>query len=214
MQNYKILSLGYNCCIKRFVDVLSKKDETNFFDYIGSSMWAINELFQNDFQDMFNITDYENMEVLPGHNVITHKKYYLRFLHDLKTLNNFKKIKESYERRVIRFNNFLKDRNKLLFIRLEEPKQTRIIYEEYKDKFQKSELEYLKDFTNIIKTKNPKLDFKIIFITETFETEYLKDFNILILKKDNSSTNWDTCISLFKKLFEENKDLIHQLITL
>ena len=119
MKNYKIYSLGYNCCVKRYIDTISKKGATNLFDYIGSSMWAINKLFENDFQDLFDINMYKNMEITPNYNVITNEKYYFRFLHDLKTMDNFKKFKESYERRIIRFKEDLNNKNKILFIRLE-----------------------------------------------------------------------------------------------
>jgi len=212
MQNYKILSLGYNCCVKKYIDTIAKKGPTNLFDYIGSSMWAINKLFENDFQDLFDINMYKNMEIIPNYNVITNEKYYFRFLHDLKTMDNFKKFKESYKRRIIRFEEELNNKNKILFIRLEEPRQDRIIYDQYKEYFQKNELEYLKDFSTIIKTKIPKLNFKIIFISETFETSILEEHNILILKKNNEVVNWDNCMLIFKKLFEENKEIIHKFI--
>lgn len=212
MKNYKIYSLGYNCCVKRYIDIIAKKGATNLFDYIGSSMWSINKLLENDFQDLFDINMYKNMEIIANCNIITNEKYYFRFLHDLKTMDNFKKFKESYERRIIRFKEELNNKNKILFIRLEEPKQDRIIYDQYKEYFQKNELEYLKDYSIIIKTKYPKLIFKIIFISETFETSILEEHNILILKKNNEVVNWDNCMLIFKQLFEENKEIIHKFI--
>jgi hypothetical protein len=169
METYKIYSLGYNCCIKKYIDIQGKK-ATNLFDYIGSSMWSINKLVENDFQDLFDINMYKNMEILPNYNIITNEKYYLRFKHDLKTMINFEKFKETYKRRIIRFKEDLDNENKILFIRLEESHQDRIIYDQYKENFKKNELEYLKDYSIFLKTKIPFLNFKIIYISEIFET--------------------------------------------
>ena len=78
----KFLSLGNNCFIKKYLNTI-QPGETNFFDYIGSSQWSINELFLNDFANLFNKEDYVNTKVLTDYECVTHKHYYLRFLHDL-----------------------------------------------------------------------------------------------------------------------------------
>jgi len=211
MQTYKLYSLGYNCCIKRYIDTLDKK-ATNLFDYIGSSMWSINKLFENDFQDLFDINMYKNMEILPNCNIITNEKYYLRFTHDLTSMTNFETFKETYQRRILRLREDFNNENKILFFRLEESHKDRIIYDQYKKNFKKNELAYLKDFYVTIKTKFPFLNFKIIYISEIFETSILKYYDILILK-NNELIDWNNCVEIFEKLFEENKEIINKFIS-
>ena len=57
-KNIKIISLGSNCYNKIYLNKIGIKRETNYFDYIGTSMWAINELFiMNKFKDVFSNKD-------------------------------------------------------------------------------------------------------------------------------------------------------------
>ena len=125
---------------------------------------------------------------------------------------NFEKFKETYERRIIRFKEDLDNENKILFIRLEESHKDRIIYDQYKEYLKKNELEYLKDYFIFLKTKFPFLNFKIIYISEIFETSILNYYDILILKKNNELINWDNCIVILTNLFKEYKEIIHQFI--
>jgi len=213
MENYKIVSLGYNCYVKKYVDEKFGKFETNFFDNIGISMWAINELFQNDFSDLFNIEDYEKMEIISKYFVFTNKKYYLRFLHDLPDLSKFNTFKESYERRIKRLDDIIKNQN-ILFIRVEEPQKNRIMYDIYKEKFKKSELDYIKDFSNIIKNKYPNTKFKIIYISDIYDIQLFEDSNLLILNKnDKELWSWGNCCFKIKTIFEKNNEIIYQFIS-
>ena len=45
----KVISIGSNCYPKCFIQASLYGGETEFFDYIGTSMWSINELLVNDF---------------------------------------------------------------------------------------------------------------------------------------------------------------------
>ena len=83
---FELISIGYNCFIKKFLNIeLLIENKTNFFDYIGSSMWGINELFENDFVDFTNEQNYENIQIEKNKkcNYLTNTQYYLRFKHDL-----------------------------------------------------------------------------------------------------------------------------------
>ena len=55
---YTLISLGYNCNIKKYIDSIRLNNPTHFFDYIGTSMWGINELILHNFTDIFNINDF------------------------------------------------------------------------------------------------------------------------------------------------------------
>jgi len=39
IKNYKLISLGYNCFPKRYTNDIGILQETNLFDYIGTSIW-------------------------------------------------------------------------------------------------------------------------------------------------------------------------------
>jgi len=244
INKYKILSLGYNCFIKKYINDIGISQETNLFDYIGTSMWTINKLFENDFIDLFNIDEYENIQILKdGEKVITNKRYYIRFMHDFKNLQNgndrklllnndnkkfimntlinynimdemkkrFNSFKETYIRRINRLKNILNTEKNILFIRFEEPQENRIIYNEYKENFKKLELEYIKDFSNIIKLQYPNLNFKIIYISNTHKLNYLKDFNIIILNTDKKIDSWGNSSSILINIFEINKKFLEDI---
>jgi hypothetical protein len=225
----KTVSLGYNCFIKKFLD--SKiSQETNFFDWIGTSMWSINLLIEDDFKDIFQLRDLIYIQTVTSGNIqhaVTHKKYYLRFPHDLQKddvenigayfrrpmwqtrtrLQNILKIKDSYVRRATRFNQFLKTQQKILFIRFEEKLQDRIIHKTYEKYFLHTELEHVIFFSKLIKRKYQQLQFEIIFISGTNENNYDSDNNILILK-DTIGITWDKCADELRVLFDDNMDFI------
>ena len=82
----KIISLGSNCYIKMFLESHLIKKETQFFDYIGSSMWSINELLKNDFKGLYDYKNFEKKHILNKGDIyiFTNNLYYLRFKHDFK----------------------------------------------------------------------------------------------------------------------------------
>jgi hypothetical protein len=188
---------------------LNISQETNLFDYIGVSMWSINELLLNDFKNLCDINEYKKYKILNNdfNEIIIHEKYYLRFLHDFKNnkseeekkiflntsdpnnkkfymnriiqfdlmeelKNKFPTFKSTLERRIERLKKILSTEKNIIFIRLEEENNERIIYEIYKEKFKKSELENIIEFSNIIKKLYPILNFKIIYISKKHENNY------------------------------------------
>ena len=229
---YILLSLGSNCNVKKYIDTIKPNNPTQFFDYIGTSMWAINELIENDFSDIFNKDDFENMRTSTKYgSIITNKKYYIRFLHDLKNIdndktrvltinnnihvckaNNFTECKDKYDRRIIRFINILNSSNKVLFIRIEEDNRNRIINDIYKDKLQKSELEYTFDLSNTLKRKYSSLDFMILVISFNHDTIYYLEHNVIILKMIDIIDDYETADSKIEKLIIFNKDLLLSIL--
>jgi len=241
-KNYKIISLGYNCTIKRYTIDIGISQATNLFDYTGISMWAINKLFSNNFSNLLNLNEYCEMKILKGDSktIKTNKRYYIRFKHDFQKeqdknvvplkstdtkkillINNINKNKTDIERhfsafklmserRILRLKQILNEEKKILFIRLEEPMEDRIIYDEYKDNFKKSELEYIKDYSNIIKLQYPNLDFKIIYISKLNETKIIKEYNLLIINTNIDLIYWNNCTTKFKELFNDNLELLKE----
>lgn len=217
----KIISLGSNCYVKLFLDSVKLKLETQFFDFIGSSMWAIDDLFKDDFSDLFDngIDDLEKKKILHSgldKYVLTHKKYYLRFKHDFKQNCNsgikeniksedFNKFSEKYERRKERLINILKDDKKtLLFIRYEEEQKDRIKYSEDR----KSEIEYIYEFIEIMKQKYPLKKFCILFLSHTMENDDKRDENLIILKMIEKINIWTESPKKIKNTIEQNKKFL------
>ena len=235
-RNYSnIISLGSNCFFKMYISYLKINQETNYFDYIGSSMWAIVDLFKNNELDkVFNKKeDFENMSIMSKGDdkfIITNRKYYLRFKHnfkqDYKNFTNtslkgdelFNNVKESYKRRserlINQFSNFDSNSKPILFLRYEEDNDYRIIHDDYKDKNIKSELDYLIDFSNLLKKKYENLKFHILFFTTNQkENVFLKDENIILINiKNKNLIKWDTCCKDFDKIFSDNDVFIKKCL--
>jgi hypothetical protein len=229
--NYTLISLGYNCNIKKYIDSIRPNIQTQFFDYIGTSIWGINELIMHNFTDIFNIDDFIKIRTNIRYNeIITNKKYYIRFLHDLKNIennknkifnynnaihvckkNNFDECKEKYERRSQRFIEMLNSSNKILFIRLQEDVKCIIENDIIKNKIKKSELEYTFELSNTLKNMYPKLEFLIITISKE-NNQYYKDNNIIVIKELEDLTKYETCVEKLEKLFKENNDFLVSII--
>jgi hypothetical protein len=189
--------------------------ETNFFDYTGTPMWAINELITNNFTNFFDKNKYQEIQTKSSNinKYITHIDYYIRFPHDIRNYNElnsniFSDFCQKYKRRIIRLNDILNKNKKVLFIRTQEQMNNRILFEQHKEKYAKNELEYIINFSNIIKSKYPNLDFKILYLSETNKQDYLQENNIVIIqhKIPIIFTNYEIS---FNKIFSDNIDFIN-----
>jgi hypothetical protein len=152
---YKFISIGFMCYGKKFINKYVEETETIFFDYIGSSVCAINDLIKNDFyienHFLYNKKDYELYKTLTGEYIVANIKFYIKFMHDFvykqstSTIidDEILNLKEKYTRRAYRFMNLLKEQKKILFIRLEEDMRN-MTYNIHKTKFETTELEHLK----------------------------------------------------------------------
>jgi len=166
--------------------------------------------FPHDFPEFVRKTNYINRTVPLRKN--DHNKFKLtkRIIKKHNICNYFDIFKDSYERKINRFKNLLINENKILFIRFEESQKDRIIYDVYKHYLNKTDLEYIKDFSNIIKKEYPNLEFKIIYISKTFDINYIKENNIIILRLDEDTVDWNDCGSKFKMMFEKYKSFLEK----
>ena len=218
----KTLSLGSTCFTKKFMLSIGINQETEFFDYIGTSVWSITDLINNDFQNIFDYHNYKNLKILndkdDSYN-ITNVQHFLIFKHDFHQthkqltypikLNEFNSFKDKYLRRVTRFKNLLNTSTSILFIRYEQYKNY-IIHDIYKDKYSKCELTQLRDFSSMLKSKYPLLQFHILFFySNVDESFYDNDYNILILKNDKILT-YDNCHEKLHEICLENNDLLYK----
>ncbi len=214
-ENTISISLGYNCGVKKFLNEgLGINVATNFFDFIGSPMWGINELFNCGFNGLTDVSDYKNVKLLENEEPksLTNTKYSLRFTHDLELNSSVSRIKtvvERYMRRKTRLYNILNSTTQVLFYRYEENMNNRIIHDEYKTKYTKKEYEYVKEFSDIIKIKFPKLKFKIIYFTRNIIESQNDHNNILSIDiKNYEPIEWANSVEKFSQIVRDNKDQI------
>ncbi len=203
LMTYRLTSLGANCYFKKFIDSLTSR-ETELFDYIGSSMKSINDLILNDYEDLCNIKYFERLETLKHAFFITNTKYYLRFPHDLKTVNdlqnNFNDFSAKYTRRITRWKNMLDTNNKILFLRYYENTSSRLIF--YNDK---DEYTHLEEFLDIIKSKYPNNIFKIIYIHPDLDNNYK---NNIITLNYKGAIDYNSADVVINRIINNNKDFL------
>uniref|UniRef100_A0A6C0E1T5 Papain-like cysteine peptidase n=1 Tax=viral metagenome TaxID=1070528 RepID=A0A6C0E1T5_9ZZZZ len=208
----KIISLGSNCYIKMFLDSHLKKEETQFFDYIGTSMWSINELIKNDFQGLYDYKNFEKKHILNKGDkyIFTNNLYYVRFKHDFNqnfssNVNDIKEDKKflefvnKYKRRQKRFMEILNSKENILFIRYEEDNKDRIKYYEEKD-----EIEFIYEFMKILKTINPNKKFFFILLSHEKSLED-KDNNLFVVKINDPVKIWTEAPNKIKNTLLENE---------
>ena len=237
----KVISLGSTCYMKKLIDTVTKQ-ETHFFDWIGSSVWSINLLIENDFKNIFEQNDFHNMHVMTAgnfQNCYTNKKYYLRFAHDFdqadvarffrqkqkkplwqskeiinKFDNDFIEFKNKYERRAERIQNILNTKQRILFLRFEEPSQHRVYHNIYLQQLKISESTHLINFSEIVKRKYPDADCMVIYFSKNCNSNYDKTNGIITIKDTLNIDNWDDCIEKLNKLIDNNIDLIMNSIVI
>lgn len=217
------LSIGYNCFPKMYISKKLCNGPTNFFDYIGTSMWSINEILSNDFfigsNKLFNKSDYGKINIRANNAscILGNKKYFLRFVHDIhkpNDINNdnlFNNFVDKYERRAVRFMETLKsaqeNKQSILFMRIEEKT---IIPREYMEKSSGpgAELEKIKEFSSIVKSKFNGLKFFVIYLTTKYESKLYGDDNILVVSMKHQRNTFDINIS---NAINSSHDLIKQI---
>ena len=213
----KVISLGCNCYIKVFMASNGVEEETNLFDYIGTSMWGICDLFYDDNSDsLCDIKQFQKMHIFKNSYILTNKKYYIRFQHEnyihqisTNSINttSFKTLESTLRRRWNRLKNILKNKKSILFIRLEQDNKNRIEYNEYKEKQNKNEIEYVIEFSKNIKRQYPSLKFNILFISKSNNNYYDEANNIVIVNNIYDITS-DNCKDKLNEIIKTNDEFI------
>lgn len=205
-----IISLGSNCYPKFFISRILKPEfgETQLFDFIGYSMWSINQLLLNDFANLTNPSDFEKIPILENEpSVVTNTKYYLRFKHDLKTLGDLDgaEFKDKINRRIVRFKKTIEYSRKLLFIRYQENQKGCIVY----TPLIRSELEELEEFIDIIHIKFKCKSAVVIYINSDVDG-WNERKDILSVKINTLDCDWTEAHKIIETLFIE-KHVLEQL---
>lgn len=180
------VSLGYNCHVKVLVERFGEMERKGYprlpFDWLGTPMYSICELLENNFEDFTN-NSYFILNQRKKHlqtEYLTNTKYDFCFVHDYgKDLKNispeqFEKTAEDYTRRIQRWkDDVLQSGKHILFFRLEQLEEERT---EYLRK--ESEEFYVKRFCNLMKEKG--VQFHVVWFSQTAEERsYDKEYRII-----------------------------------
>jgi hypothetical protein len=212
---YTLISLGPNCFTKEFIKFLGIDQETHFFDYIGSTLWSLCDLIQNDFKDLFKYSDYKNMHVLKNSHIISNQRYYLNFKHDFPQNHSggsmyintalFIQFQQKYKRRILRFQQLLQSKRKILFIRTD-VNSNRVQHTIHETKYNEgNEIYYFQKFIQILKEKYPSSNCTFLFLTKHIDENQRIEIDgsqLLLVKASKQIEVYKTCkIDIFNELW-------------
>lgn len=183
--NYKLISLGFSCRVKKFINIIVKQ-ETHLFDWLGVNTNGILNEINTDFKDFFNKQKYIDRSIEKGHTSIVNPETNMTFIHDnnfLKYEKNWKMFKNKYTRRINRFIDLLKSKQPILFICLESNRKYQL---------NKSILEQKQMFEIVktIKKKYNKHNFKILYFSCFLDKTYYNN-NIIFIKTDHNCEKYN-----------------------
>jgi len=206
------ISLGSTCrpalLIKCMNDKAKIPCERQVFDWLGTPMWAINRLIENNFEEFTKKEHIVNKKRFKnGENrVYIHKLYNIRFLHDFTVglgERSFNSFKDKYERRIERFKSLLTSDKELLFIRLEyddslilEPDD--ITQEEGDEKY------HLEKFTDNLMAKGTK--YTVLFLTYSWPQSFDAERRIIYV---NFTRKTPVDERQLYNIVNDNKDFIY-----
>lgn len=227
----EVSSLGYNCYTKLYFNSRKMDKETQFFDYIGTSVWSIIELLENDFDGIFDKSNYKIMNIMKTGDdqfLVVNEKYFIRCKHEFKKTLNQKfdpEILHEYEinkeeledfiekmkRRKERFMNMLASNNSLLFIRYEEDPTGRHDIKQYESKLNISYIDNLKILSDMFKKINPLKKITILDLSHRHDkTEYIKEYEIIKIRMRKRIDHWKKAVVEFENTFSNEKKFIEE----
>jgi hypothetical protein len=222
-----VLSLGSNCFIKKYLQGVAQVgcQETQLFDYIGTSAWAIQVLLENRFLNFFHFPSYEYMHVLSKGDeyMMVHRGYYLRFKHDF--LQSYKRetyrlgekdytsFKAKYQRRIPRFYHTMQTRERILFLRLEERNPDRVQHTRYTERFAISEVDQMLELCRTFQRIFPKNRITTIFLSsEVEESQWFEEEGLFVLAMVEPILQYDNCEIKIHQVLIEHMDFLKEKI--
>lgn len=188
-----IMSLGADCYTRMFLDRLQQKKETQIFDYIGTSMWAINDLLESDFAGLTDVSYYSIKKVVSTQAPMpVHTLYNLRFLHDGDVIQRGAAFTQQISRRAARFVETIRTSRNILFVRHQEKRNLIWKSKEYNN----DELAEVQRFATLLRTKFGIQQFKIAYINR--EHEGVIDDHIVCFRINQPNGNVQSMGSVVK----------------
>ena len=179
------MSIGYICNVPTALGTVGNNKYV--FDRMATPLWAIKDLLGNDFSDFMLKDNLEHKQLFQDSDekYWVDTKYYVRLsvngdISDERHAKMYQRMMEAKER----FMGNLNDDNKsVLLIRSEEPssypdKGERILTNQEKLRYSKRELTHLQEISSLLKSKYPKLNFKILFLSS--EGEFVDNTNRIV----------------------------------
>jgi hypothetical protein len=163
----------------------------------------------NDFKGLDEPSNFALFKTLEGEEpVVTNTKYYMRFIHDLKRVEDAEsaEFQAKIQRRIIRFKKNMTEFDRILFIRRQEIQKGRIYYNGGLMRPERLELD---EFIDILNIKYNCADVKIIYINLD-EDGWNDRGDILSVKADSLSCEREDPHNVIKELFVK-KDVLRQL---
>jgi len=219
-----ISSLGHNCYPKLYFTSKKIDQETHFFDYIGTSVWSIIELLENDFEGMFDKDNYKIMNIMKdGDNkyLVVNQKYFIRCKHEFKKtlLNENCEIDkeelnifiDKMKRRKEKLMNMLSNNKSLIFIRYEEDHTNRRILKDYERKLKTPYIDNLKILSDMFRKINPMKKIIIVNVSHLNDkTEYIEEYGIIKIKMKKRIECWSQASIEIENAFLNERKFIEE----
>jgi len=162
-----IVSLGSNCYpatyIRAILDSMNDAKETQLFDTIGTSMWAINQLIEDRFEGILDSRVFKDLVHREGERcIVTNTRYNLRFKHDLSVAMQARSLhfQAKVNRRIPRLEGIFREAKQLLLIRYQEIQARRIQRGPITD-----ERTELCRFTSLLRSHYHQENYVVVYIT-------------------------------------------------
>lgn len=213
------ISLGYNCFVKKYCDdQLQRKQETNFFDYVGSPMWAVEQLLCDNFKcfEAATVADFEMFESVLNLWTLTHMQLYLRFRHDYRctateqtlSAKAVEAVIQKYNRRAKRFLHHLEHKKRICFLRLSENmhKRKTLVHDE---QVRCSEVTHLNNISRLFEERFPQMQCHFVLLSlETADDngEAVKpahNVHVVDFSAHCGATNWHNCVENIGKVISK-----------
>ena len=185
------IPIGYVCSVPSFLNNSKKRATSYVFDRVGTPMWAISDLFANNFDGFMNKDNFKLLKLFDNSDkqYLIDSKYYVRlFNNSVGSAENVDGYVSGMNKRKDMLLKKLESCNvengeTVLFIRAEEPNSyedlgKRIIFPEYADKYKNDEYFYAVEFSKTIKKNYPLLRFSILLMSQKGQFEDVEN-NIL-----------------------------------
>jgi hypothetical protein len=180
----KIISLGTTCTFS-FMFTLKNFHRSVFDTSIVAPMWGICQLISNNFDGFLSNMVYDKLYDGANGSGIYDKKYFMRTFGNNPRAPDYMGFCKIMQDKGDEFMELLKTaKGNILFLRHAEMQShkyygTRLPNVEFDVYYSKPEIEYVKQFSNIIKTINPNLKFKILFMSPDEDCFVDEEHNII-----------------------------------
>lgn len=209
-----IVSVGYSCLPK--LVYLHQNIPSLVFDWVGTSVWSITRLIQNDFEKFLDISRYEKAQITSKEKIVVHKDYYVRIPHYVRKMHpdEWKKFTESFERKIQRTIELFNSGKEILLLRYQdEYGGTRLEYPSYQ---YENELEQMRILLSVLSNKYKESKFYGLYLSHTENENTIDHSNSLVCiklpKKARSPLGYDKdSIKLIKTAIKENIEILKEV---